>query len=130
MSETERLLFDFESKLRNEITAYFESIETFDNKFILNSSITAGSAFENNMLCSKFRFFDLNDLPVSEIILGGLTEVMILGGVNVATSTRRPNRGSELNLWSLTDFGISIRAKVSFNSELRKIEITEITIRN
>ncbi|MDX2362001.1 MAG: hypothetical protein QNK23_14420 [Crocinitomicaceae bacterium] len=130
MSTTEKVMQDFQNKLRIEITKYFNSINRFDSKYILNSSFTAGSTFEKTTFCSEFRFYNVHELPVPAIIFGDVHEVSIEGEVKVATSTRPPKSGKELDSWTSTLFGISIFTEVSFDNDEKVININNLVIRN
>lgn len=130
MSDTEKILYDFDSKLREKITEFFDSQVMFGGQYVLNSTITKDSSFEKSPLCSNFGFYNISDIPVTEIILGNLDEVVIEGEVKVATFNRPTKRGKELNNWSTTIFGITVQAKVTFNAGDKLIEIDEITVRD
>jgi len=130
MSTQEKMLEKLRTDLQTKVEAYFESIERFGGQYILNSKVTTASAFEKNKFCSEFVVYNLNQLPVAEIMLGNANEISVLADIRVATSSNIPKCGKDLNTWSSSIFGITIDAEVTFNPESKEIEVSRIEVRS
>jgi hypothetical protein len=130
MSTQEKMIEKLRLDLLKNVEAYFESVDRFEREFILNSRITKDSPFEKNQFCSDFTICNLNELPIGDIMLGDTNEISVLANVRIATSSNIPKRGKELNSWSSSIFGITIKAEVSFNFDTKEIEVSKIDVRN
>lgn len=128
MSKQEELLKKLESDLKIEVIKHFESIDKFEDKYILNSKVTKGTSFEKNKFCLGFDLFNLDELQITDIILGDLEEVSVIGDIKIATSNKMPKSGTNIDLWSRSIFGIRINAEVSFNKDEGTIEVSNVTV--
>ncbi len=130
MSNKEKIVENLRMDLQPMVESYFDSIEKFENQFILNSRITKGSPFEKSTFCSNFTIYNLNEIPITEIILGDCEEIILASDIRIATSGLKPKEGKELNSWSSSIFGITINAEVSFNQETKSIEVLKVKVRS
>lgn len=130
MSTQQKILEELNADLKLKVIEYFDSIERFENKYILNSRITKGSAFERNQFCAFFTIYDLEETPTTDIMFGDCSEVTFICDIEISTSSVMPKRGKELALLSSSIFGITINAEVSFNQETKSIEVSKVDVRS
>lgn len=130
MSSQEKMIEKLKYDLNVKVEQYFDSIDRFEHEFVLNSKITKDSPFEKNPFCSEFTLYNLDKLPITDVIIGDLKEINVTGNIRIATSSLLPKKGKELNSWSSSIFGISINAKVSFSQETRAIEVSKVEVRS
>jgi hypothetical protein len=128
MSRTEKIFNNLESSLKLKVEEYFDSIERFDGKFILNSRIRKDSIWELTPICSEFVIFNLKELQLTDIILGDLKDISLIGDIKIASSFMAPKHGKELNSWSETNFNIRINAELLFNQCDDTIEISKVEV--
>ena len=130
MSTQEKLINELNLDLKTSVVKYFDSIEMFENQYILNSSITKGTSFENSTFCSHFTLYDADKILFTDILVGDLNVIEVMGDCKIATSKRPPMYGKGLDLLSYTVFGIMINAEVSYNYETKTIEVKKIDVRS
>ena len=130
MSTQEKLVNQLNTDLRDSVEKYFDKIEKFEHKFILNSRIAKNSQFENKPLCSHFTIYDMNEIPFTDILTGDVSEIEVTSNVKIATSSSQPKKGIELDLWSDTTFGVKIYADVMYNAENKVIEVKKVEVRS
>ena len=130
MSTQQKMLEKLNSDLKLKVIEYFDSIERFENQYILNTKIRKDSVFEKSEFCSSFTIYDLNQISTTDIMLGDCKEVTLTGEIKISTSSVMPKQGKELALLSSSIFGITIIAEVSFNQETKSIEVAKVDVRS
>ena len=128
MSTQQKLIKKLNLDLKDYVEQYFNSIDRFENQYILNSKITKDSPFENKPFCSEFTIFNLKEISLTDIIMGDLNKFEVQGNFKIATSSLLPKKGKELDLWTYSIFGIKIKAEASFNPEFMSIDISKIEV--
>lgn len=129
MGQKDELIHDLQNSIRERTIEYFDSIDRFENRFILNSSVVEGSAFEKNEFVSNLHINLPPDSVLMEVVLGDRDEIEIEGSAKVASTTQMPKKGPELNSWSQAIFGFQGIIEVSYDSSSKRILVQSLTIR-
>lgn len=126
----EKMLSEFNERLRQKVIDFFENEDRFDGEFILNSKFVKGSPFEKSNFFSEFTIYPNQPLPLVEILLGEKKDVSLRASARVASSYNPPLKGKDLNSWSSTIFSFTITANISYDKDREAIIVSDVNIRS
>ena len=125
----ERLLQKFTTALKEHVVLFFEHKEMYDHKYILNSKITVGSTFERNPLIHQFQVYNMDKLPLTEIILGEITSVIIPATGRLAVWSSKPKMGKELNSFVSEFYSFSLHVNLTYDKDSESISVSSLDVR-
>jgi len=128
MNEKEKILNKLRLSLGKKVHETIDNMSRIDEYYVLNSSITKNSDFEKNPLISKFTIYNLEKVPLAEMLLED-QKIEMDASVEFLASKNIPKIGKELNYVSSAHLYVKIYAEVKYNQHLKEIEIHNIIIR-
>lgn len=125
----ETLLLKFTTALKERVILFFEDKEMYDHKYILNSKITAGSVYEKYPVIDQFQPYNLDKLPLAEIFLGEITDVLVPATGRLATWSSKPMVGKDLNSYTREAYSFSLYVNLAYDKDNELINILSLKVR-
>lgn len=127
--DKETLLLKFNTALKEQVILFFENKEMYDHMYILNSKITAGSFYEQYPVIDEFKAYNLESLPLAEIFLGEITKVLVPATGSLATWSRKPMVGKDLDSYTRESYTFKLYVNLVYDKDNELINILSLEVK-
>ncbi|WP_343748012.1 hypothetical protein [Fluviicola sp.] len=124
-----KLLLEFTTALNEQVVKAFENKEMYDQKYIVNSKITAGSTYERMPVIDQFTVLNAEEIPLTDLILGQNTSMNISATGKLAVCGSKPKTGKELNAVDQKFYSLNMYVELAYDKDKEQINILSLDIR-